>query len=65
MNIEQTSKNIFTYIRIQAYDSTKCGYFSILFIDCMLAGESLIDFTNFFSLYDFKKNDKIVLYYFI
>ena len=30
----------------------------------MFKGKSLIDFTNLFSPYDFKKNDKIVLNYF-
>ena len=40
-----------------------CGYFCILFIDFMLPGESLIDFTNLFSPHDFLKNDKIVFSY--
>ena len=38
--------NIF---RIQAYDSIMCGYFCIGFIDFMLAGKTLTDFTNLFS----------------
>ena len=41
-----------------------CGYFCILFIDFMFAGKKLVGFTNLFSLYDFKRNDKIVLSYF-
>ena len=40
------------------------GYFFIGFIDFMLAGKSLINFTSLFSSYDFKKNDKIILNYF-
>ena len=39
-------------------------FFCILFIDFMLAGKSLIDFTNLFSPYDLKKKDKIILSYF-
>ena len=35
-----------------------CGYFCIAFIDFMLTGKSLIDFTSLFSAYDFKKNYK-------
>ena len=35
---------------IQAYDSIMCGYFCIAFIDFMLAGKTLTDFTNIFSL---------------
>ena len=40
------------------------GYFCIGFIDFMLAGKSLIDFTCLFSPYDFKKNDDIISSYF-
>ena len=41
-----------------------CGYFSIGFIDFMLAGKTLIDYTNLFFPYDFNKNDRIILSYF-
>ena len=34
-----------------------CGCFRIGFIDFMLTGRILIDFTSLFSSYDFKKND--------
>ena len=44
--------NIF---RIQAYDSTMCGYFCIGFINFMLLGKPLTDFTNLFSPDNFKK----------
>ena len=49
--------NIF---RLQAYDSTMCGYFCIEFINYMFGGKSLVDFTNLFSPHDFKKNDRII-----
>ena len=59
------NKNITTNIfRIQAYDSIMCGYFCIGFIDFMLAGKKLTDYTNLFSPHDFKKNDNIILSYF-
>ena len=51
--------------RIQAYDSIMCGYFCIGFIDFMLAGKTLTDFTNLFSPNNFKRNDDINLKYFI
>ena len=54
--------NIF---RIKAYDSVMCGYFCIGFIDFMIAGKTLTDFTNLFSSNNFKKNDDIVLKYFM
>ena len=49
--------NIF---RLRAGDSVMCGYFCIKFIDLMLDGKSLVDFTNLFSPHDFKKNDKVI-----
>ena len=49
---------------IQANDSIMCGYFFIVFIDFMLAGKTLIDYTNLFSPYDFDKNYQIILSYF-
>ena len=60
------NKNIKTNIfRIQAYDSTICGYFCIGFIDFMLAGKTLTEFANFFSPNNFKKNYVIILDYFM
>ena len=40
-----------------------CGYFSIGFIDFMLKGESLLDFTNLLSPNEYEKNDKLILKY--
>ena len=53
--------NIF---RVQVNDSVLCGYFCIGFIDFMLAGKKLADYTNLFSPHDFRKNDNIILSYF-
>ena len=56
------NKNIITNIhRMQAYDSIMCGYFCIGFIDFILKGKSLLDYTNLFSPNDYEKNDKIIL----
>ena len=58
-------RNIKTNIfRIQAYDSIMCRYFCIGFIDFMLAGKNLTDYTNLFFPHDFKKNDNTILNYF-
>ena len=44
------NKNIIANIfRIQTYDSAMCGYFCIGFIDFMLKGNRLTDFSNLFS----------------
>ena len=58
------NKNMITNIyRIQAYNSI-CGYFCIGFIDFMVKGKSLLDYTNLFSSSEYKKNDKTILKYF-
>ena len=50
------NKNVIANIfRVQANNSVMCGYFRIGFIDFMLAGKKLTDFTNLISPYDFKK----------
>ena len=44
------NKNIKTNIsRIEEFDSIMCGYFCIGFIDFMIAGKTLTDFTGLFS----------------
>ena len=54
--------NIF---RIQAHDSIMCEYFCTGFIDFMLAGKTLTEFTNIFSANNFKKNDNKIWNYFM
>ena len=56
------NKNIITNIyRIQAYESIVCGYFHIGFIDFMLKGRNLPDYTNLFSPNDYEKIDKTII----
>ena len=60
------NKSIATNIfRIQAYNLIMCEYFCIGFIDFMLAGKTLTEYTNLFSPNNFKKNDDIILNYFM
>ena len=51
--------------RMQAYDSIMCGYFCIGFIDLVLKGKTLTEYTNLSSRNNFKKNDDIILNYFM
>ena len=61
-----SNKNIKTNIfRIQAFNSIMCGYFCIGFIDFMLKGKTLTEYTNLFSPNNFEKNDDIILNYFM
>ena len=49
---------------IKNNESIMCGFYCISFIEYMLSGEILLDYTNFFSPNDYKKNDKIIYKYF-
>ena len=59
---ENIKTNIF---RIQAYDLIMSGYFCIGFINLMIPGKTLTNFTNLFSPNNFKKIDGIILNYFM
>ena len=61
-----SNKNMKTNIfRIQVYDSIMCGYYCIRFIDFILAGKTLTNFTNLSSPNNFKRNYDIILKYFM
>ena len=62
INNKNMKTNIF---RIQAYDSMMWGYFCIGFIEFMLKGKTLTEYTNLFSPNNFKKNNDIILNYFM
>ena len=53
--------NIF---RIQDNESIMCGFYCITFIEYMLVGKTLLDYTNLFSPNDYEKNEKIIYKYF-
>ena len=44
--------------RIQDNDSIMYGFYFITFIEYMLVGETLLDYTNLFLLIDYKRNNK-------
>ena len=62
--INNSSFITINFFRIQAY-LIMYGYFSIGFIDFMLARKNLTEYTNLFSSNNFKKNDDIILNYFM
>ena len=45
-------------------DSIMCGFYFIAFIEYMIAGNILLEYTNSFSPNDCQKNDKIISKYF-
>ena len=59
------NKNITTTLfRVEGYNSIMYGYFCIEFIDFMLKGKCLLEYTNLFSHVEYKNNDKIILKHF-
>ena len=68
--VEHIPKEIRTFIsnkkhknkhfRIEAYDSIMCGYFCIGFINFVLAGKTLTDFTYIVSPNNFERNDDVI-----
>ena len=55
------NKNIKSNIfRLHAYDSIMSRYYCIEFINYMLKGKTLLDYTNLFSPNCFKKNDQVI-----
>ena len=56
------NKNLIIDIyRIEANDSIVCKYFCVGFIDFMLKGKSLLDYTSLCSPNEYKRNDKMFL----
>ena len=57
--VEYIPEEIKDFIGVQEDNSIMCGYFCIGFIDFMLAGKKLTDYTNLFSPHDFFKKTMI------
>ena len=58
------NKNIKSNIfRLQAYDSIMCGYYWIEFINYMLKGKTLLDYTNLFLRMTLKRTIKLLKEY--
>ena len=48
-----------TIFRIQSDGSIMCGFYWVAFIEYIIAGRNLLDYTNLFSPDDYRKNNKI------
>ena len=45
---------------IQDDNSVICWFYSIIFIEYMIVGKTLLDYINLFSPKNYKNNDKII-----
>ena len=50
-------------VRTQDDDSIICGFYCIAFIEYMIPGKILLDYTNLLFPNNYKKNDKIIYKY--
>ena len=55
-NILHIKPNIFR----KQYDDSMCDFKCITFIECMIVGKTLLDYTNSFSLNAYHRNDKTI-----
>ena len=46
--------------RMQDNEAITCGFYCITFIEYILTGRNLLEYTNLFSPNDHKKNDKVI-----
>ena len=60
INNDTTKSSSLKRIKSNIFRIITCGYFCIEFINYMLKGKTLFDYTNVFSPNDFKKNDRII-----
>ena len=58
---KKLKNNLTNIYRTQTHDLIIIGYFCIVFVDFMLKGKRLLDYTNLFSSSDYAKNDEIIL----
>ena len=49
--------------KIESDNSILCGFYCIAFIEYMIEGTTLVDYSNLFSPNDYQKNDKIIYKY--
>ena len=45
---------------IQNDDSNMCGFYCIVLVEYVIAGKTLLDYTNLLSANDYEKNNKIM-----
>ena len=63
--VHQKVKSIIhNIVAIQDNDSVICELYCITVIEYMFAAKTLLNYTNLFSLNDYRKNDKVVYKYF-
>ena len=62
--MSEINQLLITYLEHTINEFIMCGFYCIAFIEYMLAGKTLLNYTNLFSPNNYKKDDKLIYKYF-
>ena len=62
--MSEINQLLIIYLEHTINEFIMCGFYCIAFIEYMLAGKTLLDYTNLLFPNDYKKNEKIICKYF-
>ena len=62
--MSEINQLLIIYLEHTINEFIKCGFYCIAFIEYMLAGKTLLNYTNLFSPNNYKKDDKLIYKYF-
>ena len=62
--MSEINKLLIIYLEHTINEFIMCGFYCIAFIEYMLAGKTLLNYTNLFSPNNYKKDDKLIYKYF-
>ena len=62
--MSEINQLLIIYLEHTINEFIMCGFYCIAFIEYMLAGKTLLNYTNLFSPNNYKKDDKLIYKYF-
>ena len=62
--MSEINQLLIIYLEHTINEFIMCGFYCIAFIEYMLAGKALLNYTNLFSPNNYKKDDKLIYKYF-
>ena len=62
--MSEINQLLIIYLEHTINEFIMCGFYCIAFVEYMLAGKTLLNYTNLFSPKNYKKDDKLIYKYF-
>ena len=62
--MSEINQLLIIYLEHTINEFIMCGFYCIAFIEYMLAGKTLLNYTNLFPPNNYKKDDKLIYKYF-